>query len=812
MSHRALLIGVSEAQLRSLELSLRHRGLRVTTSTDVQQATALARQVAPTLVVLVADLGVAPGPDWFAMLRMHAATAALPLVVLSAPLPHATAVAALQAGAILVLRDDMPHHELNMRLKGITRGAIQTGPEQLRRVVAYLADLAVSGVLRVRMPRGEATIHLAQGRVTSARLGGQEVGRAVIDVLLNWPGSEPWSFLLQDAPLARSATRTAGPAMASLEGTDPRARMPQPPDRGVYEPMVSDEGYAVAQYGEPQLYEPAPQGYAPQPPQQGYVQLQQAYAQPQQSYAQPQKGYAQPQQPYTQPPQPYTQPPQPYAQPQQSYAQPPQPYTQPQQPYAPPPQPYPQPQQGYAQPQQGYAQPQQPYTQPQPSYAQPQPSYAQPQQGYEQPQQGYAQPPQGYVEAHMEYAPAPSVAGPANPWDAAGPGGDAGGPWADSTSTQDVPAYGIAGDTHRDGDPWDDPVPGEDEMVLDDSFDERAPPPLPPPLPLAIARNLPPVRVLVVEDDPELVRLYASLLSRSGMSVETAQDGKAGYFKARAQRPDVILSDIMMPGTDGWALLSLVRDDYRLRETKLLLLSFHRDLLVHLRDFDAGADDYMEKGVRAEEFVARVRASVQDRRAFLASLRPDVPAFSGMLSVTGTQHLLDGLCQAGVTGALDVQDGWSSYHVLFERGVIATATARSGDVVMHDLDALCGLVAVDEAPYTFEPRRPGSEHTTLGESFQDVAESLHAALNLQREQSRDLMLSQHAPLVFHPEMVQLYLVHCTDAARPVAQALTRGIHPRDLIARRVEPTLVNYVVRDMLRKGVARIEAVPTAA
>jgi DNA-binding response OmpR family regulator len=119
--------------------------------------------------------------------------------------------------------------------------------------------------------------------------------------------------------------------------------------------------------------------------------------------------------------------------------------------------------------------------------------------------------------------------------------------------------------------------------------------------------------LLLVDDDPALVGLYRRFLERAGFAVETAANGREGLERALAVRPDVILSDIMMPEVDGWGFLTEVRGDFRLRDTRFLLLSCHTDYVHKLRELDAGADDYLEKGLRGEEIVARVSSSVENR-------------------------------------------------------------------------------------------------------------------------------------------------------------------------------------------------------
>jgi signal transduction histidine kinase len=129
--------------------------------------------------------------------------------------------------------------------------------------------------------------------------------------------------------------------------------------------------------------------------------------------------------------------------------------------------------------------------------------------------------------------------------------------------------------------------------------------PLPPTAPL----------VLVVENHPEMARFLAETLAIE-YRVATASNGQAGLERALTEPPDLILSDVMMPGMDGFALLRALRADVRTASVPIILLSARADEEATVEGLDAGADDYLVKPFSARELRARMRANLE-----LADLR-----------------------------------------------------------------------------------------------------------------------------------------------------------------------------------------------
>ena len=125
----------------------------------------------------------------------------------------------------------------------------------------------------------------------------------------------------------------------------------------------------------------------------------------------------------------------------------------------------------------------------------------------------------------------------------------------------------------------------------------------------------PPPRVLLADDNADM-REYLHRLLRSSYQVTAVADGLTALDAVRASAPDLVISDVMMPGLDGLALVAALRSDPRTADVPVLLLSARAGQEASIEGLEAGADDYLVKPFSAAELLARVRANVE-----LAQLR-----------------------------------------------------------------------------------------------------------------------------------------------------------------------------------------------
>ncbi|HEY9763633.1 MAG TPA: ATP-binding protein [Trichocoleus sp.] len=117
-------------------------------------------------------------------------------------------------------------------------------------------------------------------------------------------------------------------------------------------------------------------------------------------------------------------------------------------------------------------------------------------------------------------------------------------------------------------------------------------------------------RVLIVDDNADM-REYLTRILNEHVQVEAVADGAMALAAAQEQVPDLILSDVMMPGLDGFELLEALRADPRTREVPIILLSARAGEEAIVEGLEAGADDYLIKPFSAQELVSRIIAHLQ---------------------------------------------------------------------------------------------------------------------------------------------------------------------------------------------------------
>lgn len=116
------------------------------------------------------------------------------------------------------------------------------------------------------------------------------------------------------------------------------------------------------------------------------------------------------------------------------------------------------------------------------------------------------------------------------------------------------------------------------------------------------------MRLLVVEDEPDLLAGLVTALRREGYAVDTAEDGEDGLFKAECTDYDGIVLDVMLPRIDGWELLARLR---KVKATPVLMLTARDNSGDRVRGLDTGADDYLVKPFDSAELFARLRAIIR---------------------------------------------------------------------------------------------------------------------------------------------------------------------------------------------------------
>jgi DNA-binding response OmpR family regulator len=152
-------------------------------------------------------------------------------------------------------------------------------------------------------------------------------------------------------------------------------------------------------------------------------------------------------------------------------------------------------------------------------------------------------------------------------------------------------------------------------------------------------------RILIVDDDPWIRRMVGTVLERRSYQVDTASDGREGLEKALAGKPDLIITDVLMPKMDGWAFVRALRSNPEMALIPVIFLTALAKEEDRILGFRLGADDYLAKPFRFEELDLRVEKVMRLASRLQQNLQRQrqeegMPGFRGDLAQLGVSSVL----------------------------------------------------------------------------------------------------------------------------------------------------------------------------
>lgn len=157
-----------------------------------------------------------------------------------------------------------------------------------------------------------------------------------------------------------------------------------------------------------------------------------------------------------------------------------------------------------------------------------------------------------------------------------------------------------------------------------------------------------PAKILVVEDERDIAALIAYHLTKEGFRVRTAEGGNEALGAVAAERPDLVVLDLMLPGFSGYEVLTEMRRKPELAEVPIIVLTARREEADRIKGFELGADDYLTKPFSPRELVLRVGAVLRRAQA------PPVAGAARMLRGGGITVDLNALTVMVDGNALDL--------------------------------------------------------------------------------------------------------------------------------------------------------------
>ncbi len=191
------------------------------------------------------------------------------------------------------------------------------------------------------------------------------------------------------------------------------------------------------------------------------------------------------------------------------------------------------------------------------------------------------------------------------------------------------------------------------------------------------------MRILIVEDEPRLLRSLAKALREEAYAVDSAAAGDEGLYKAESYDYDAIVLDIMLPRLDGWEVLERLR---KLKQTPVLMLTARDAPKDRVRGLDIGADDYLVKPFDLSELLARLRALIR-RAAGQARSQLELGA---VLIDTRARSVT----RAGQPVTLTAREYAILEYLALHRGEVVTRTALYEHLFDENEDTLSNLMDV----------------------------------------------------------------------------------------------------------------------
>ncbi len=311
-------------------------------------------------------------------------------------------------------------------------------------------------------------------------------------------------------------------------------------------------------------------------------------------------------------------------------------------------------------------------------------------------------------------------------------------------------------------------------------------------------------RILVVDDDPAVAWFVGGTLRAAGAIVTEAHDGAQALEIAYRLWPELIVSDVMMPGLDGFALCHAVKRDVLMRDVPIILLSWKEDLLFRLRDLGADADGYLRKEANASTIVRRVRELLLSRCALENRLLSDRET-RGRLDGTTVRLLLELAAHLERPVRIALRDASALYDIRVRHGSLAAITrSRHDGTVEHGQTVLSALLGITAGRFSVstdrdacEPMFSGSLQETLGPSVLRARAAQRVLSGLTLGLIDSLTLEQDA---FGSDLPLLPM-----SLRPIADELLRGTAPRQLLASGVASVqLLESLLSDVARRGAVR--------
>jgi DNA-binding response OmpR family regulator len=308
-------------------------------------------------------------------------------------------------------------------------------------------------------------------------------------------------------------------------------------------------------------------------------------------------------------------------------------------------------------------------------------------------------------------------------------------------------------------------------------------------------------RMVVADDDPAVTWFIGGVLRSAGADVREAHDGDRALELCFRVSPDLVISDVLMPGLDGFALCRALKRDIALRDVPVILLSWKEDLLQRLRDLGADADGYMRKEASAASLLQRVQEVLRPRARIEARLA-ESGEVRGRLDGVTPRTLLHITSRVRPDARLRVRDASFLYEVEMRGGAPKSATRTTSDgSFQRGKDVFAALLGVRAGRFVVTHADKSVRGTMDGDlEHQFEAPLAHARAALKLLGGTRLLEVHRVSVAI--DRVLAYLSATPEPARTLVNRLAHGASPRGLILNsEVAPMQLEAVLCDLATHG-----------
>lgn len=307
--------------------------------------------------------------------------------------------------------------------------------------------------------------------------------------------------------------------------------------------------------------------------------------------------------------------------------------------------------------------------------------------------------------------------------------------------------------------------------------------------------------IIVADDDPAVAWFLAGLFRAAGAEVFEAHDGNRALELVREKWPDVVVSDILMPGLDGFSLCREIKRDVVLADTPVILLSWKEDLLQRVRELGVEADGFLRKEATASAVVQRVREVLLPRARVEGRMSSSGEA-RGRLDGLTPRLVLELASKRMPDSRVAIRDAGFLYEAQVRGGRLRSASRTGVDGRTERGDrVLSALLGVRAGRFAIQPDDSACPSDWAG----DLREVLGPTVERARAAMRALSdLAQVGRIEVDMQGFEPYSTATPEPAREVVRRLAAGSSPETLMATGIPIRLVESILSDVVRHGAIR--------